>query len=417
MAVWFSRHIQPKYARNRELVEVMVQNLAESIQGIAVTKAFGREAEDRRKFDRSNQAVFDQQRGIFWRVSLFSPAIGFLTRINVMVLLGYGGWLVAHDRLPLGAGLVVFAGLLDQFSGQVNNVALIVNSVQQSLIGARRVFEILDAPVEVQSAPDALHRPKLEGVVRFENVTFSYLGIDPVLRDINLEVKPGQCIAILGTTGAGKSVLMSLIPRFFDPTAGRVLVDGLDVRRLRLDDLRRNIGLVFQESFLFSNTIAANIAFGHPEATPAQIEKAARIAAAHDFIMKLPQGYDTVISESGQSLSGGQRQRLAIARAVLLEPAILLLDDPTAAIDSETEHEIFEALDRAIAGRTTFIVAHRLSTLRRADFVIVMEHGRIVQQGTHEQLMKIPGPYLSVANLQLVDNRELQVEAEKKGAA
>jgi ATP-binding cassette subfamily B protein len=248
-------------------------------------------------------------------------------------------------------------------------------------------------------------------------VTFSYLGIDPVLCDINLEVKPGQCIAILGTTGAGKSVLMSLIPRFFDPTAGRVLVDGLDVRSLRLDDLRRNIGLVFQESFLFSNTIAANIAFGHPEATPAQIEKAAHIAAAHDFIMKLPQGYDTVISESGQSLSGGQRQRLAIARAVLLEPAILLLDDPTAAIDSETEHEIFEALDRAIAGRTTFIVAHRLSTLRRADFVIVMEHGRIVQQGTHEQLMKIPGPYLSVANLQLVDNRELQVEAEKKGAA
>ncbi|HXB02933.1 MAG TPA: ABC transporter ATP-binding protein, partial [Opitutaceae bacterium] len=327
------------------------------------------------------------------------------------------GWLVAHDRLPLGAGLVVFAGLLDQFSGQVNNVAQIVNSVQQSLIGARRVFEILDAPIEVQSAPDALHRPKLEGVVRFENVTFSYLGIDPVLHDINLEVKPGQCIAILGTTGAGKSVLMSLIPRFFDPTAGRVLVDGLDVRRLRLDDLRRNIGLVFQESFLFSNTVAANIAFGHPEATPAQIEKAAHIAAAHDFIMKLPQGYDTVISESGQSLSGGQRQRLAIARAVLLEPAILLLDDPTAAIDSETEHEIFEALDRAIAGRTTFIVAHRLSTLRRADFVIVMEHGRIVQQGTHEELMKIPGPYLSVANLQLVDNRELQIEAEKKGAA
>jgi ABC-type multidrug transport system fused ATPase/permease subunit len=398
-------------------VEVMVQNLAESIQGIAVTKAFGREAEDRMKFERSNQEVFDQQRGIFWRVSLFSPVIGFLTRINVMVLLGYGGWLVAHDRLPLGAGLVVFAGLLDQFSGQVNNVATIVNSVQQSLIGARRVFEILDAPVEVQDAPDAIRRPRLEGVVRFENVTFSYLGIDPVLRDINLEVKSGQCVAILGATGAGKSVLMSLIPRFFDPVAGRVLIDGLDVRRLCLDDLRRNIGLVFQESFLFSNTVAANIAFGHPGATPQQIEKAAHIAAAHDFIMKLPQGYDTVISESGQSLSGGQRQRLAIARAVLLEPAILLLDDPTAAIDSETEHEIFEALDRAIAGRTTFIVAHRLSTLRRADFVIVMEHGRIVQQGTHEQLMKIPGPYLSVANLQLVDNRELQAETERKGAA
>jgi ATP-binding cassette subfamily B protein len=212
----------------------------------------------------------------------------------------------------------------------------------------------------------------------------------------------------LGATGAGKSVLMSLIPRFYDPTQGTLWIDGLDARRLDLSDLRRNIGLVFQESFLFSNTVAANIAFGHPEATMDQVIKAATIAAAHDFIMQLPKGYETVLGESGNTLSGGQRQRLAIARAVLLEPSILLLDDPTAAIDSETEHEIFEALDRAIAGRTTFIVAHRLSTLRRADFIIVMEHGRIVQQGKHEELMRRPGPYRRVANLQLVDGRELQ---------
>jgi len=229
-----------------------------------------------------------------------------------------------------------------------------------------------------------------------------------VLRDVHLEVKPGQCVAILGATGAGKSVLMSLIPRFYDVTAGRLLVDGIDVRRLRVDELRRNIGLVFQDNFLFSNTVAANIAFGHPDATQAQIERAARIAAAHGFIMGLPKGYDTVLGESANTLSGGQRQRLAIARAVLLEPAILLLDDPTAAIDSETEHEIFEALERAIEGRTTFIVAHRLSTLRRADFVVVMANGRIVQQGTHEQLMRVPGPYLQVADLQLVDGRSLK---------
>ncbi len=427
LAAWFSKKIQPAYAKNRTLVEKMVQTLAESVQGIAVTKGFGREAEDRARFDAANQACFEQQRGIFWRVSLFSPAVGFLTRVNMMVLLGYGGWLVAHDQLPLGAGLVVFAGLLEQFSGQVNNIATIVNSVQQSLIGARRVFEILDAPVEVQNIAQPVRRARLQGAVRFDHVTFTYhpLAIatdgaatpEPVLHDICLDVKPGQCVAILGATGAGKSVLMSLIPRFYDPTSGSVLIDGIDARRLHLDDLRRNIGLVFQESFLFSNTIGANIAFGHPGATPEQIEKAARIAAAHDFIMALPKGYDTVLGESGSSLSGGQRQRLAIARAVLLEPAILLLDDPTAAIDSETEHEIFEALDRAIAGRTTFIVAHRLSTLRRADFIVVMDDGRIVQQGTHAELMRVPGPYLRVARLQLVDSRDLEQLKLKEGAA
>jgi ATP-binding cassette subfamily B protein len=415
MSIWFSQKIQPEYARNRTLFERMVQSLAESIQGIAVTKGFGREAEDRAKFDAANQAVYDQQRGIFWRVSLFSPAVGFLTRINMLVLLGYGGWLVMQGHLPLGTGLIVFAGLLEQFSGQVNSVATLVNSVQQSLIGARRVFEILDAPIEVQNSPEAVRRQRLTGAVRFDNVSFAYTGITPVLKEISLEVKPGQCVAILGATGAGKSVLMSLIPRFFDPTAGCLLIDGLDARRLHLDDLRRNIGLVFQESFLFSNTVAANIAFGHPEATPEQIIKAAKIAAAHEFILALPQGYNTVLGESGSGLSGGQRQRLAIARAVLLEPAILLLDDPTAAIDSETEHEIFEALERAITGRTTFIVAHRLSTLRRADFVIVMEHGHIVQRGNHQELMRVAGPYRRVARLQLVDGSELQGAGREEG--
>jgi ATP-binding cassette subfamily B protein len=433
MAIVFSRRVEPDYARNRTLVERMVQYLTESVQGIAVTKGFGREAENRARFEEENRAVYDQQRGIFWKVSLFSPAVGMLTRVNTVVLLGYGGWLVVNGRLPFGAGLVVFAGLLDQFSGQVNNVVAVVNSVQQSLIGARRVFEILDAPIEVRNAPGAVARPRLDGAVRFENVSFAYgmSGASPslsavlgsteqgrhggILHDINLDVKPGQCVAILGATGSGKSVLMGLIPRFHDATGGRLLVDGIDVRQLNLDDLRRNIGLVFQESFLFSNTVRANIAFGHPGATQAQVERAARIAAAHDFILGLPQGYDTVLGESGSSLSGGQRQRLAIARAVLLEPAILLLDDPTAAIDSETEHEIFEALDRAIEGRTTFIVAHRLSTLRRADFIVVMENGRIVQRGTHEELMRVPGPYLRVAGLQLADGRELQRQLPEGG--
>lgn len=413
IAAVFTHRMLPRYARNRELADDMVRYLAESIQGAQVVKAFGREPENRAEFTRRNDAVMNQQRAIFWGVSFFSPTIGFLTRINIAVLLGYGGWLVIHGDLAFGSGLLVFAGLLEQYSGQVNNVATIVNSAQNALIGARRVFEILDAPVEIQSTPDAVGTGRMKGHVRFENVGFAYEAGRPVLRDIDLDVPPGKCVAILGATGAGKSTLMSLVPRFYDPTVGRVTIDGLDVRTLDVQDLRRNIGLVFQESFLFSNTVAANIAFGEPNATRGQIERAARIASAHDFIMELPQGYDTVLGESGNNLSGGQRQRLALARAVLLEPPILLLDDPTAAIDAETEHEIFAALDRSIEGRTTLIVAHRLSTLRRADLILVMEDGHIVQRGTHAELICQPGPYLRVAELQLVDSSALQAEAAK----
>jgi ATP-binding cassette subfamily B protein len=411
-SVFFSRWIQPRYAENRVLAENLVQHFTESIQGAQVIKAFGREDEDRAAFAARNDHVRDQQRGIFWRVSTFSPAIGLLTRVNLLVLLGYGGWLVTRGELPLGAGLVVFAGLLEQFSGQVNQLATIVNSVQQSLVASRRVFEILDAPVEVADTPDAKPCPALRGEVQFEAVDFAYGrptdGAPFVLHGIDLHVPAGACVAILGETGAGKSALMSLVPRFFDPQYGRVLIDGVDARDYRVEDLRRRIGIVFQESFLFSNTIAANLAFGHPEATPEQIERAARIAQAHDFITALPQGYETVLGEGGNTLSGGQRQRLALARALLLEPAILLLDDPTAAIDAQTEHEIFAALDNAIRDRTTFIVAHRVSTLRRADFIVVLENGRIVQRGTHEELLRAPGPYRRVAALQLVDSRDLE---------
>ncbi|MGC4005419.1 MAG: ATP-binding cassette domain-containing protein [Pirellulales bacterium] len=240
----------------------------------------------------------------------------------------------------------------------------------------------------------------MRGEVAYEHVEFSYHPGAPILHDIGFVARPGECIAIIGATGTGKSTLLGLLPRFYDVLGGSVKVDGVDVREWDLDTLRKSVGLVFQESFLFSNTIANNIAFGHPEATMEQIERAARIAAAHDFIGEMPAGYDTVVGEYGANLSGGQRQRLAIARAILLEPPILILDDALAAVDPETENEILQAMESAMQGRTTFVVAHRLSTLRRADYVMVMHEGRIVQRGTHAELSAIDGHYRDVAEIQ-----------------
>lgn len=396
----FSRIVRPMYDRNRELVDRVILRLAESIQGVQVIKGFGRQREEMDRFGTQNRQVQDQQQGIFWRVSLFVPAIGYMTQINLVILLAYGGWLVTQGELSLGSGLIVFAGLLQQFSSQVANLTNIANSVQQSLSGARRVFEILDAPVAIQSPAQRVSLPRAKGHLAFENVWFEYTAGNPVLRDVSFAVEPGQRVAILGATGAGKSTLLSLVARFYDPTRGRITLDGIDLRSLDLEDLRRNLGIVFQESFLFSNTVAANIAFGHPEATLAQVKRAARIAAADEFIAALPNQYDAVLGEGGLDLSGGQRQRLAIARAMLLDPAILLLDDPAAAIDPHTEHEILDAMQRAMLGRTTFVVAHRLSTLRQCDQVIVLDSGSIAQIGTHELLMQEAGHYRLAAESQ-----------------
>ncbi len=418
-AARFSAKVRPMHRRTRELMDDLVLNFSERIQGMNMVKGFALEEEALRGFKESNKTVRDQRQEIFWVTSFYGPLISFLPQINIFILLLYGGYLAIQGEIAIGTGIVVFAGLLQQFSGQITNIAGVVDSIQQSLTGARRVFEILDAPVEVDTPPDAKSLPKAKGHVVFENVWFKYKVDDTVLEDISFEAKPGEVIAIAGATGSGKSALMSLIPRFYDPTEGRILLDGNDLRDYKLEDLRHNIGLVFQENFLFSNTIAANIAYGHANATREQIEKAARIAAAHEFIKEMQHGYDTLLGESGINLSGGQRQRLAIARAILLEPSVLILDDPTASIDPETEHEILEAIENAIVGRTTFIVAHRMSTLRRADRVIVLKKGRIVQLGHHNELANQPGPYRKAISIQQVDEESLALltEADKRRRA
>lgn len=408
----YSERLRPAYRRNRELFDQLVELFSESVRGMQTIKGFAAEPHMVHRFDQANRAVSAQQHSIFRHLAFFTLGTQVLSQASLVVLFSYGGWLYVQGQIPLGSGLVVFAGLLQQFNGQVANLTSLANSLQQSFTAARRVFEVLDTPTEVQTKPGARVPGRLQGRIVFEHVTFGYRPDVPVLQDISFEARPGQVIGIFGMTGAGKSTLLSLIPRFYDPQHGRILADGHDLRDLDLDAYRRQIGIVCQEPFMFSNTVAANIAFGHPSATLQQIQQAARLASAHDFIMELPHGYDTVLGEAGVDLSGGQRQRLALARALLLEPPILILDDPTASVDAKTEHEIVSALRQAMVGRTTFVVANRLSLLRRADVILVLDKGRLTQTGTHADLVRQPGPYREAALLQFMDLAEpAEVEA------
>lgn len=407
----FSRTMKAAWRKNRELYDKLIMVLAENLNGMHVVKGFRLQDQQIDRFKAANLDFKKQQRWIYWRNSIFGPSINYITQINLAILLGCGGYMVFRGELAFGTGLMVFVGLLYQVSAQVQGLAQLTNQVQFSLVGARRVFEVLDAPLEIQSPPNARRLHKARGKLEFRNVTFAFTPGTPVLRDISFTVEPGQQLGILGPTGAGKTILLSLIPRFYEATAGQILIDDVDIRQYDLYDLRRTIGLVFQESFLFSNTMAFNIAFGAPEATREQIEAAAKLAKAHQFIAPMPKGYDTIIAEGGNNLSGGQKQRLAIARALILQPSFLLLDDPMAAVDAQTEHEMVEAMESSMAGRTTLLIANRISTLRRASTILVMQKGRIVQRGTHEHLMSITGHYRETARLQIDEEARKAVSA------
>lgn len=399
-AVVFSRIVQPAYRRASELGDVMIRTLVENLQGIQVVKGFAREAEQADKFRTANHDIRDLKTSIFFRISTFQPAMGLLTQANMLVLIGYGGVLVIRGELALGAGLFVFANLLHEFANQVAHITNIVNSIQSSLASAERVFEVLDEPIRIQSSPTAAHISAVSCGIEFENVSFGYVPEKPVLRNVSLRINAGECVGITGPTGAGKSTLLSLLKRFYDVESGRILIDGTDLRLLNLSDVRRLMGIVFQESFLFSNTVAANIAFGDPEASQARIEEAARIASADVFIRELPDGYQSMVGEHGSNLSGGQRQRLSLARAMLTNPSVLLLDDATASVDPETEHEIREAMVAAMRGRTTIIVSNRLSTLRQTDRIVVLRAGVIEAIGPHDELLRTSEYYRELSDLQ-----------------
>ncbi len=372
--------------------------LADTIPGIRVVKAFAQEQREAKRFrdaNRHNLMVNDRINKIW---SLFSPSVSLLTEMGLLVVWGFGIWQVAHGQITVGMLLAAIA-YIGRFYGRLDSMSRIVSVTQKSASAAKRIFDILDHVSSVPEPQNPVHVDRVQGRIELREVGFRY-GNRAVNRGINLKIAPGEMIGLVGHSGSGKSTLVNLICRFYDVSEGAILVDGVDIRQYAIADFRRNIGLVLQEPFLFFGTIAENIAYGKPEATRSEIVAAARAAHAHEFILRLPQGYDSMVGERGQGLSGGERQRISIARALLIDPRILILDEATSSVDSETEKEIQKALENLVQGRTTIAIAHRLSTLHRADRLVVLDRGRVVEEGTHDALMAQEGAYFNLYQAQ-----------------
>jgi ATP-binding cassette subfamily B protein len=406
--VRFGRKAQPVGKAMMEADDRNVSLITESIAGVHVVKAFATEQQEITKYGENLDTFFHR---VLVRIRLFAnftPIMrGIATAANLM-LCGAAGILILKGKLNVG-DMLVLGSAMGAILGRLQQIGAINEQYQTAIVSARRLYEVLMAPPTVNESPNARTLPPGPGHVRFENVSFGYDPAKCVLSNLDFEVPGGSVVAIVGPTGAGKSSLVNLLARFYDPTSGIIRIDGVDIRELSLNQLRSEISFVFQETYLFSDTVEANIAYGRPHMNGGPVEAAARLAQAHEFIEQLPEGYQTVLAERGSSLSGGQKQRLAIARAILSNPRILVLDDATAAVDPHTEYLIRKGMKFAIYGRTTFVIAHRLSTAKRADKVVVMDHGRIVQMGTHDQLMAQDGHYRDIAAVQLGTGAKMQV--------
>ncbi len=391
VTVRFGRRIGPLFQRVQEQHAAMTTILQENLSGIQVVQAFAREPYEIQRFRDANVELMRRRLATVREWSFNFPMMTFIISVSTAIILWYGGNLVNAGQLTVGT-LVAFNSYLGMLAAPVQRMGWLVDMAADAVASGRRIFEILDTPSPVREKPHAVDLPPLAGRVEFRDVGFAYRD-EPTLEGVSFVAEPGQITALVGGTGSGKSTIIHLIPRFYDVTRGQILVDGYDIRDVTLRSLRRQIGIVLQDTFLFSASIRENIAYGREDATEDEIIGAAKAAHAHEFIMQFPNGYDTLVGERGITLSGGQRQRVAIARALLMDPRILLLDDSTSSVDTETERLIQEALAHLMVGRTTFVIAQRLSTVMRAHQILVVERGRIVERGTHGELLALGGRY------------------------
>ncbi len=396
----FAHKAKNIHRRIRRKAANLLKTVNENVAGVYIVKSFAQEEREIDEFGTENRDHRDTTVESVKLLSIFQPSMIFLTGLGMLIIYSYGSYLVINGELSVGV-LVMFNAFLTQFFAPIQQLSQLTDTFQRAAVSSERVFNIIDAPSDVADAEGAKTLSEVAGHVKFENVDFAYEKGERVLKNINIEVQPGEIIGLVGQTGSGKSTIVKLLARFYDPSKGRILVDGQALRELKTKDLRRNIGMVLQETFLFTGSLRENIAYGNPEAGLDQIIEAARAANAHGFIMDLPDAYDTEVGERGVGLSGGEKQRISIARAILKDPAILILDEATSAVDTATEAMIQEALDRLMKGRTTFAVAHRLSTLQNADRLVVLEKGEVMESGTHEELLqKEDGIYRTLVEIQ-----------------
>jgi len=402
--------VQPLFVAIQERLSALNTVLQENMAGIRVVRAFAREAHERQRFTVRNQAVLEQQLQVARTFSFLFPVIFLLAQVGQAALLYFGGRQIIEGSLTLG-NYQLFSLYVVYIFFPLGQLGFIISLLAQAAASADRIFEILDAKSDIEEKPNALTLTQLTGAVEFKDVSFRYFSSsDPVLENVSFTAAPGMTVALLGGTGSGKTTIINLIPRFYDATEGAILIDGHDVRDVTIDSLRSQIGIVLQETNLFSGTIRDNIAFGRPDATDEQVIAAATAAEAHEYIVKFPQGYDTPVGERGTTLSGGQKQRLAIARALLLDPRLLILDDSTSSVDLITEYKIQKALDKLMQGRTSFVIAQRISTVVNADLILVLDKGKVVETGKHEHLMEHSAIYADIYNSQLVGDAELTSE-------